>query len=232
MVAKLLLEHFCLTSATVIWVAGHGPTSSAWFTEISFCNSRRCSTRGVVDFWCFQRCRVSHVLLLQLPSGIYVPSSDFARRQNCVTWVLFTLHYPLDAVCLLCLFDRLKSSFAMFCNTHGILLTLYIFFNCQLRLPGCWGTSGHWVLRCFTCLGCERVTCLLLWILQEKGTVRFMLSLKYYHSHLYTQYSVLNWQLRRSLWDGYLFYGPLLILWWQKSRKTWHEISTQQHTQA
>lgn len=59
----------------------------------------------------------------------------------------------------------------MFCNTHGILLTLYIFLNCQLQLPGCWGTSGHWVLWTSTCLGCERVTCLLPWILQEKGTV-------------------------------------------------------------
>lgn len=77
------------------------------------------------------------MLLLKLPSGVYIHSPDFARKHNCAACVLFTLHYPLDAVCLLCLFDTLKSSFAMSCNTHGILLTLYIFLNCQLQLPGC-----------------------------------------------------------------------------------------------
>lgn len=44
---------------------------------------------------------------LETASGVYVHSPDFARKHNCTTWVLYTLHYPLDAVCLLCLFDRL-----------------------------------------------------------------------------------------------------------------------------
>lgn len=44
---------------------------------------------------------------LETTSGAYVHSPDFARKHNSATCVLYTLHYPLDAVCLLCLFDRL-----------------------------------------------------------------------------------------------------------------------------
>lgn len=44
---------------------------------------------------------------LETSSGVYIHSPDFARKHNCATCVLYTLHYPLDAVCLLCLFNRL-----------------------------------------------------------------------------------------------------------------------------
>lgn len=44
---------------------------------------------------------------LETYSGVYVCSPDFARKHNCATCVLHARRYPLDAVCLLCLFDRL-----------------------------------------------------------------------------------------------------------------------------
>lgn len=44
---------------------------------------------------------------LETYSGVYVCSPDFAGKRNCATFVLYALRYPLDAVCLLCLFDRL-----------------------------------------------------------------------------------------------------------------------------
>jgi len=106
----ILLEHFCVTSAIVIWVAGHGPANSSWFSEIGFCNSRKYSAHGVVDFRFCQKWRSKANAALETYSGVYICSPDFARKHNCATCVLYTIRYPLDAVCLPCLFDRLQSS--------------------------------------------------------------------------------------------------------------------------
>lgn len=42
---------------------------------------------------------------LETYPGVYVCSPDFARRHNCATCGLYTLHSPLDAVCCACLID-------------------------------------------------------------------------------------------------------------------------------
>lgn len=99
----MLLERFCLTSAIVIWVAGHRPAS--WLSAMGFCNSRHAV---LVGWWTSDipgGHAVSHMLLLKIilefTFAILIPRGNIT-----VQLVLCTVHHPLDAVCLLCLIAR------------------------------------------------------------------------------------------------------------------------------
>lgn len=81
----VLLEHFCLTSAIVIWVAGHGPAS--WLSGMGLCNSRN---EVLVGWWTSDipgGHAVSHMLLLKIilefTFAILIPRGNITVQLLC-----------------------------------------------------------------------------------------------------------------------------------------------------